>query len=184
MRERIKGFIVFVIAVVALFGLLKALNWVPGALQEGFPSAYDSIEEVTAKLHIRDISVPTYYPQGLRWPPSRITAQSKPYTMVLMEFQRKEDNRVSLVISQTALSHPAPDPGVELIRTMESVRYPFKGRNALLEVGQCRNNEQCSRISWSEPPYRVDIIMLSPPSEIVKIADSMVSEHDPNERAK
>ncbi|MGC1455771.1 MAG: hypothetical protein WA946_11355 [Nitrospirota bacterium] len=179
MRERILGFIMFVIAVAALIGSLKLLNWTPDMLQQGLPSTYDSIDEVKSRLHIRDIYIPSYYPQGLQWPPVRITAQTRPYAMIQMEFNRKEDNSVSLVISQTALSHPAPKSMVEMIRTNERVNFPFKERNALLEVGLCRNNEQCCRISWNESPYRIEVIMVAPPSEVVKIAESMVYEQAP-----
>jgi hypothetical protein len=179
MRERIFGFIIFTVAVFALFASLKVLNWVPGILQEGLPSAYSSIEEVKSKLRIRDVYVPSYYPQGLRWPPSRITAQSKPYVMVLLAFTRQADNNVSLVISQTALPHPVPKAVIEMNHMDERVHYPLKGRDALLEVGLCRNDERCSRLSWNESPYRIDVIMLSPPAELVKIAESMVSEPSP-----
>ncbi len=176
MRERILGFIMFVIAVAALIGSLKLLNWTPDILQQGLPSTYGSIDAVKSKLHIRDIYIPSYYPQGLQWPPARITAQSKPYAMILMEFNRKEDNNISLVISQTALPHPPPMVTMEMIQTNERVNFPFKGRNALLEVGLCRNKEQCCRISWNESPYRIVVVMLASPSEIVKIAESMVYE--------
>jgi hypothetical protein len=176
MRERIRGFIMFVIAVAALIGTLKLLNWTPGIMQQGLPSTYGSIEEVKSKLHIRNIYIPSYYPQGLQWPPARITAQSKPYTMIMMEFKRKEDNNVSLAISQTALPNPVPNAMIEMIRTNERVNFPFKGRNALLEVGLCKDNEQCCRISWDESSYRIEVAMVAPPSEIVKIAESMVYE--------
>ena len=180
MRERISGFIIFTVAVFALLASLKVLNWVPGILQDGLPSAYSSIEEVKSKLHVRDVYVPSYYPQGLRWPPSRITAQSKPYVMVLLAFTRQADNNVSLVISQTTLHQPVPKAAIEIIHTNERVHYPLKGRDALLEVGLCGNDERCSRISWNESPYRIDVIMLSPPAELVKIAESMVSEPPPS----
>lgn len=176
MRERLFGLIIFIMAIAALIVSLKVLNWTPSLLQEGLPRTYFSIEEVRSKLHIRNIYIPSYYPQGLHWPPARITAQSKPYTMLLMEFTRQEDDRVSLAISQTLLPHPPPKVSIEIIHMNEQVNFPFKGRNALFEVGLCRNNEQCCRISWSEPPYHIAVVMLAPPSEIVKIAESMVYE--------
>jgi hypothetical protein len=66
-----------------------------------------------------------------------------------------------------------------MVRANERVNFPFKGRNALLEVGLCRNNEQCCRISWNESSYRIEVIMVAPPTEVVKIAESMVYEHAP-----
>ncbi len=176
MWERMRGFIMFIVAVGILIVFLKALNWVPGILQEGLSNTYGSIEEVESKLHFREILIPSYYPQGLQWPPALITAQTKPYAMVQMECTRQQDNKVSLIISQTALPYPDPKVSIEMIKKNEPVQYTFKGRNAALVAGLCGNNEPCSRISWNEPRYHIDVIMLSLPSEIVKIAESMVSK--------
>jgi hypothetical protein len=96
--------------------------------------------------------------------------------MVMMEFTRQDNSNVSLVISQTSLPHPTPRAAIEMIQMNEQVNLPLKGRSALLEVGQCRNNEQCSRISWNESSYHIEVNMMAPPSEIVKIAESMVYE--------
>jgi hypothetical protein len=176
MKKRLLGLIIFIVAVAALIGSLKVLNWTPGILQEGLPNVYSNIDEVRTGLRIRNIYIPSYYPQGLHWPPARITAQSKPYVMILMEFTREQDSSVALAISQTALSHQPPRVMIELVQTTERVNFPFKGRDALLEVGQCRNKEQCCRISWDEAPYRIEVNMVAPPMEIVKIAESMVYE--------
>jgi hypothetical protein len=176
MRKRLLGLVIFIVAVAALIGSLRVLNWTPGILQEGLPSVYSSIDEVRSRLHIRNIYIPSYYPQGLHWPPGRIVAQSKPYSMVLMEFTRQEDGGVLLAISQTSLPYPPPQVAIKMLQTNERVNLPLKGRIALLEVGQCRNNEQCCRISWNESPYHIEVNMVAPPSEIVKIAESMVYE--------
>jgi len=176
MRKRLLGLVIFIVAVAALIGSLRVLNWTPGILQEGLPSVYSSIDEVRSRLHIRNIYIPSYYPQGLHWPPGRIVAQSKPYSMVLMEFMQLENSSVSLAISQTELPHQPPRVAIEMIQTNERVNLPLKGRKALLEVGLCRSNEQCCRISWNEPPYHIAVNMMAPPSEILKIAESMVYE--------
>jgi len=177
MQKRFLGLIIFIVAVAALIGSLKVLNWTPGVLQEGLPNIYTNIEEVKSRLHIKDIRVPSYYPQGLHWPPARITAQSRPYIMTLMEFRRQEFSSISLAISQTALPHPPPNVELKMIRTNERVNLPIKGRMAVLEVGQCRNTEQCCRISWDEPPYHIEVIMIASPAEVVRIAESMT--YDP-----
>jgi hypothetical protein len=176
MRKRLLGLFIFIIAVAALIGSLKMLNWTPGILQEGLPSIYTNIEEVRSRLRIKDIRIPSYYPQGLHWPPARITAQSRPYIMVLMEFRRQEDSSVSLAISQTALPHPPPKMEITMIQTDEQVNLPIKGRIAQLEVGRCRNSEQCCRVSWNEPPYHIEVVMMASPAEVVRIAESMTYE--------
>jgi hypothetical protein len=176
MRKRSKGFIIFIMAIVALIVSLKMLNWVPGSIQEGLLGTYKTVDEVRSTLHVRDVYLPSYYPQGLRWPPTRILAQSRPYIAVMTEFTRHQDDRTALVIAQTTMPHPALKMRLEMISANERVHAPFKGRNGMLEAGLCGTNEPCSRISWSEPPYRLEVIMLSPPSEIMKIAESMVAD--------
>lgn len=176
MWNRLLGLALFIIAIAVLIGFLKVLNWTPDLLQEGLPRTYASIEEVRSKLHIRDIIIPSYYPQGLQWPPARIIAQSKPYVMILMECTRQEDNNVSLIITQTLLPHTPPKTAIDILQMNERVTFPFKGRTALFEVGLCGNDEQCGRLSWNEPLYHVAVVMLAPPSEIMKIAESMINE--------
>ncbi len=176
MRKRLFGLIIFIAAVAVLVGTLKALNWTPGIIQEGFLARYDSIEDVKSKLHIRDVYAPSYYPQGLHWPPTKIIAQAKPYIMVLMECTRQEDDQPSLIISQTAFPNASPQPAIRIDRMSEHVRYPLKGRAAMLDVGLCQNDESCSRISWDESGYRIEVVMLAPPTEIVKIVESMLPD--------
>lgn len=176
MRKRVTGLTFFIIAVVALLVSLKMLDWIPGVLQKGLLGTFGTVEEVRSTLHIRDVYLPSYYPQDLRWPPTRILAQSRPFIAVLTEFTRLQDDRPVLVISQTAVPNPAPRIKLEMVRVNERVHAPFKGRNAMLEAGFCQNSEPCSRISWNEAVYHIDVMMLAPPSEIIKIAESMVAE--------
>jgi len=144
-------------------------------MQEGLPRSYRTIEEVKTSLNIRVIFTPSYYPQGLRWPPALITAQTKPYLMVLQEYARQDDNSISLIITQTAGNVSVPNLPITMISKTEEVPFELKGRNAVLEVGLCKKSVQCSRVSWDEGAFRIMVIMIAPPSEMVKTADSMLS---------
>lgn len=175
MRKKVLGLFYFAAAIAILVAALKVTNWLPTMLQEGAMKKYGSIEEVKAKLKVRDVYVPSYFPQSVKWPPSRILAQSRPYFALLMEFSHGETSDVSLVISQVADNRAIPEEKLTLVQVKEKANYPLKGRTALLEVGACQNDLPCSRISWNEGKYRLTLIMKAPPFDLIKIADSMVN---------
>lgn len=174
MRKKILGFFYFAATIAILVVILKVTNWLPTVFQEGMMKKYGSIEEVKAKLKVRDIYVPSYFPQNVKWPPSRILAQSRPYFALLMEFSISETSGTSLVISQVAGSGPVPEEKLALTQIKERATAPLKGRTALLEVGTCKKDLSCSRISWNEGEYRLTLTMKAPPFDLIKIADSMI----------
>ncbi len=174
MRAKAKGFFYIVLTVAAVLVVLRTLNWLPTILQKETMRRYGSVEEVRAKLNIRDLLLPSYFPQSIMWPPSEILAQAKPYPAVLMIFKAANEREVALVISQAAsdaFSSKALIPFAQITRT---VPYDLKGRKALLEVGTDKNDEPCSRLSWREHDYRVMLAMKSPPFELIRIAESML----------
>ncbi len=174
MRDRIRRYVYFALTIAAVIILLKTLNWLPLVLQQGTLRTYDSVETVRAKLNIRALRVPTYFPQSVMWPPSEIWAQTKPYVATLMVFRRAGAIGPILVISQAASDRPALDERIKILQVKESVPYDLKGRKALLKVGVCEQNEVCSRISWNEGNCVITATMKSSPFELIKIAESLV----------
>ncbi|MGE5174349.1 MAG: hypothetical protein ACM3MD_11045 [Betaproteobacteria bacterium] len=174
MRAKASGFFYLLLTVAAVLVVLRTLNWLPTMLQKDMMGRYGSVEEVRSKLNIRDLLVPSYFPQSIAWPPSEILAQAKPYPAVLMIFKAAKEQDVVLVISQAAsdtFSAKALIPFVQITRT---VPYDLKGRKALLEVGTGKNEEPCSRLSWAENNYKIILTMKSPPFELIRIAESML----------
>jgi len=154
------------------------LNWIPSAVQEGAFRKYASIEEVRAHLKINPVYTPVYYPRSVQWPPALIAAQTRPYSAVLTEFTKSDDpTETILVITQTAHSHLPLALKLRLTEVRETVQYPFKGRVAVLEVGVCGKEEQCSRMVWDEGEFRLALVMRSSPVELVRIAESIVAQH-------
>jgi hypothetical protein len=175
MRKTWLNVLSFAVMIVLLITVLKVMNWVPMAVQKGLMKRYSSVEEVKTKLNIRDLHVPSYFPQKVAWPPSEILAQSRPFLAVVMEFHRAGKGDTVLVIVQSQSRDFSPGKKIKIIRTREKVRYPLKGREAVLEVGTCKNEEPCSTISWDEGKYRIQVTMKSPPFELIKIAESMIN---------
>jgi hypothetical protein len=175
-KRTLGGLLVFVIMIAVLLGMLQVLNWIPAAVQEGAFRKYASIEEVRAHLKIATVYTPVYYPRSVQWPPSLIAAQSLPYDAVVTEFAKSDDpDETILVITQTALPHPPLAERLRLSVVRETVQYPLKGRKTLLEVGSCRKDEQCSRMTWNEGEVGISLVMRSSPVELVRVAESMIT---------
>ncbi len=164
----------FTLMIAVLVVILKIANWLPMAVQSDSMKRYGSIDEVRMKLNIRDIYVPSYFPQNFTWPPSEILAQNRPFTAIIMEFKTRERDDIILIISQAASAHFSPGGKITIAQIRETIPYNLKGRNALLEMGTCNNSEPCSRISWDEGRYKMNIIAKYTPIELVRIAESTV----------
>jgi hypothetical protein len=177
MRRTIIGFLSFGVVVAVLIGTLKLINWVPSTVQKGFIGEYKSVDDVKSNLKIKDIFVPSYFPQSFKWPPSVIWAQTKPFTAIVMEFKDVEKGDVGLIISQVAAGvRFIPDEKIKMAQIRENVNYTLKGRKVFLEVGTGKNEEPCSRISWIEGNYRITMVAKSRPFELLMIAESMLRQ--------
>jgi len=174
MSQRIRGFFYFSIAIVILVATLKVMNYLPMVIQPDSIRRYGSIEEVKSRLNIKDVYVPSYFPQGLIWPPSEILAQNKPFTAVTMEFKNAEKKGIALIISQSASANFKPDEKIRIQRLKEKVGYPLRGRDMVLEAGVCENEQPCSRIIWREGRYTITVSAKAEPPELMKIVESMI----------
>jgi len=175
MGKKMTGLFSFGLMVVVLIGALKLLNWIPSAVQDGFVREFKTVDEVNSKLGIRDIYIPSYFPQNFKWPPTAICAQTRPYSAIVMEFRDVDRGGVGLTISQVEAGAPfIAGDRIGLSQIREKVIYPLKGRMASLEVGVGNNDEPCSRISWIEGKYRITVSMRSRPFDLLKIAESML----------
>lgn len=174
MHKKLLNLFYFVVMIVILIGVIRVMNWVPAALQEGALKKYKSIEEVKSTLQIREIYVPSYFPQYFTWPPSEILAQTKPFVAVHMTFRRVDTGDIALIISQTSNNGTFSGRKIPIAQVKEKVRYSLKGRDAMLEVGECKNGEPCSQISWNEGKYLFTVSMKSAPFDLIKLADSMI----------
>jgi hypothetical protein len=170
---RVRAFVVFALLVVALVVALKFANWLPTFIQKDTMRRYPSIEEVRRQLNFRDLYVPSYFPETIKWPPSEILAQGRPYKAVVLEFSRSGGHGVGLTITQAASDKFSADGKIVLSDVREKITYDLDGTDALLEVGTCEKGGQCSRISWEKDGYYFRISIRAAPFDLVRIAHSM-----------
>ena len=174
MRPNASRLLSFGIGVLVLVGATMAVNRVPVTVQGDLLREYDSIDAASAGLPSLPVYAPSYFPQDLRWPPSRVLAQGRPFPAVLMEFQGRKSRETVLVISQSAGGAFPPGDKVRVARVKEKTAYLLKGRDARLEVGACGDGATCSRITWTEGAYRIDVTGRSAPLDLIRVAESMI----------
>ncbi len=177
MRSKAFGSLAFAAGLAILIFALKALNWFPLAAQKDLMRRYGDFEEMRTTLGIRQVFVPSYFPEDLRWPPTGIVAQGKPYPAVIMEFGRSGGGKageIGMMIYQATEDGFSPGGPLVISRIREQATYPLKGRSAVLEVGSGANGEPCSRISWREKEMRITVVARLTPFELMKVAESML----------
>ena len=177
MRNKAFGALAFAAGLAILVIALKALNWIPLIAQKDLMRRYGDFEEMRMSLGIREVFVPSYFPEDFRWPPSGILAQGKPYPAVIMEFERSGEGKtreVGMMIYQAAGDDFSPGGPLKISRIREQATYSLKGRSAILEVGSGVKGEPCSRISWREKDVRITVLALLTPFELMKVAERML----------
>jgi len=177
MRSKAFGFLAFAAGVAILVIALMALNWFPLIAQKDLMRRYGDFEEMRTALGIRQVFVPSYFPEDFRWPPTGILAQGKPYPAVIMEFERSGEGKtreIGMMIYQAAEDGFSPGGTLALSRIRERATYPLRGRSAILEVGSGVKGEPCSRISWREKDVRITVLARLTPFELMKVAESML----------
>lgn len=184
MKKQFIRYLLFAATVAAVILMLRLVNWIPWIIQKDTIRPYSNIDLVRTTLQIHRVFVPSYFPENLRWPPSRILAQRAPFTAVILEFRDEQTGDTVLMTSQTAGGRPPVwDKKIEVQRVEEQVTYSLKGRKAVLTVGQCADGEPCSGVSWDEGKYRIDVLMKSGPFDLIGIAESMIHGSVPGSEA-
>lgn len=122
MAWKLKPILLFGVALLSLVLTLLIFNWVPFAIQEKGIRRFQSVEQAQKELSLKQLYLPSYYPDQLQWPPAEVYAQSKPYPLVLIHATLKETGAIVLAIRQvaTAYSKQAPEPRINLVEGLGS----------------------------------------------------------------
>lgn len=175
MRKTLRSLLLFSAAALVLLCLLVIAQRLPTLKQNSFVRQYASVEEVKRALELDRVLVPSYFPEGVAWPPTVVLAQKKPYEAVIMEFRKAETAETVLVIIQSSLQGRYSQlERIPMVEVKEDTSYLLKGRRAELQVGTCAGGVTCSRISWDDSGLHCTVLFMAPPFELIKIAESMV----------
>ena len=172
----VRRFFLFMVMIAAAVTALKLLNWMPMSMEQGGIRKYRTIDDVRTELGIKNIALPAYFPQHLRWPPSDIFAQVKPFPLVIIHFTDRDTGEIVLSVRQADSRDTAPLPlrlVQEHVDRQNSVT--IKGRKALLMFGSCPDGMACNSITWQEQGFTYTVVEKGPTEELLKVAESMVS---------
>ncbi len=173
----LKKYVIFGAMVVAVTVMLSLLNWVPTIFQKEGVRKYKSIEDAKAELKLSKLFLPSYFPQYLIWPPSEIYGRRKPAKMVLMHFINYERKDVVLSIMQADSSDPHPlKSRIEPVKIRKREGILIKGRKGELSLALCAGGEPCNCVTWESEGYTFTIIAKDSVKELLKIAESVISE--------
>ena len=183
MRSRIirqlKMLFSFALLIILLVAVLELLNWMPSIIDSESLRKYGSIELVKRKLHIEKIYMPAYLPEGLnlKWPPSEIYAQKKPFLMILMHFQHRDSADIGLTVYQVdSRTKYQPEPRIKIIRIKNKSRVSIKDREGTLVTAVCENDTPCNKVSWKEGDFLLTVTGKDSERDLIRIAGSMISE--------
>lgn len=153
--------------------VVLVLNWIPTVVGRDAMRSYPSVEKLKHEPGFEGLLVPSYFPEGITWPPAMILGQKEPFMAAVISFDGAR-GRDSLVISQS--TSPDFDPGgvmrFEVLR--QSVEMDRAGRHLRVEIGLCHDGAQCSRVSWSGTDRHVKVFMYGPSVTLLRIVQSMI----------
>jgi len=163
------------LATAGVVAFLITANRLPFLVQEDFPRQFASLDEARRTIELDPVLIPSYFPEGISWPPSFIFAQNRPYKVLVMEFKDSLSGTPKLIIIQSATSGSITQyQRIRLAVVKEEIEYVLKGKNAFLQIGTCENTMPCSQITWQDGAERCTVLLMSSPFEVIKIAESMI----------
>lgn len=177
--HRIKMVASFILLLTLLIVVLELISWVPSIIEKESLRKYKTIEAVRRKLHIEKIYMPAYLPEdlNLKWPPSEIYAQKKPFTMIIMHFQHRDSEDIGLIVHQVdARANYRPESRIKLIQIKKKSEVLIKNKEAVLIIAVCENDIPCNQISWREGDYLLTLISKDSQRDLIRIARSMIPD--------
>jgi hypothetical protein len=175
--SQLRKYVLFGIMIAVTVTMLDLLNWVPTALQKDGIRQYKTIEDAKSALKLGKLFLPSYFPQYLIWPPSEVYGRRKPNKMVLMHFVNYNRRDVILSIMQAESADPHPMKSrIEPVTIKKKETVLVKGRKGELSIALCPGGEPCNCVSWQAEGFTLTIIAKDSVQELLKIAESMISE--------
>jgi hypothetical protein len=171
----LKGTVFMLIISALIATTLYFANHLPSLMDSGFVRQYSDIEELKRVFGAGTITIPSYFPEGIKWPPSFIIAQKRPFMAIAMEFQPTGSATKGLNIVQTDLKgNPTAFKRFHLNSVKEEAEHLIKGKRLVFKVGTCQGGIACNSLSWHDQRFYYEIISTASPLETIKIAESMI----------
>ncbi|TAL25017.1 MAG: hypothetical protein EPN94_06115 [Nitrospirae bacterium] len=176
--QQLKMVFSFALLITLLVVVLELINWAPSVIETESLRKYKTIELVKRKLHIERVYIPAYLPEdlNLKWPPSEIYAQKKPFVMVITHFQQRDSREPGLIVHQVdAKADYRPESKIKF-RVKRESKILIKDREGMLVTAICEDETPCNQVSWREGNFMLTVIGKNSQRDIIRIARSMIPD--------
>jgi len=163
-----------VLVVVGMMTLvLHYTGRVPSFISSPALKEYTSLEAAEAELGFK-ITLPTYFPSYLGWPPSGIRGQLKPVPLVHLIFLSSDQSTEALLLTQIASDRKDLTQGLPWMRTiLEKRPVNISGSQGELVVGRRDDGELVNGVYWTTEGRYFAVVMSQPVREVLILARSM-----------
>ncbi|MHB8990769.1 MAG: hypothetical protein ACYC66_03880 [Chloroflexota bacterium] len=167
--------------------LLRLLNGVPAQwerLTAGPPPAppvlnerlqFSSVEEARAELRV-PISIPSYFPSSLAWPPASIRGQQEPATVASLLFLSADGQQALQIREVFSSGETLPFPLPEPMELMERREVTVNGAAGQLLLGRGQEGAAVNQLRWRANGVHLVVTTIYPPEELLRIAESIHPE--------
>lgn len=166
----------FILSVLFLLGFLMLLNVLPLYFNRGILREYANINELKESLQIQKIFLPAYLPEDIKWPPSKIFGQSVPHFEIILEFKSNKSNDAILYLNISEKHDFKYSDKFKIHNNSKTFHSLIKNRHAIIKVGFCNENINCSEIIIKGNRYLITLKGKMQLPILLRIAESIQPE--------
>jgi hypothetical protein len=156
-------------------GSLKFLDSVPGLIL-GTPrgvTGYSSIEQAERALG-RNLLVPPYFPDTLRWPPTSVEATAGPSPAVILRFAGRDGRRDRLQLCETpGPGATAPQEVLPDVAVLETATISIEGKRGRLARVLTEEGRLLHELTWRNGERLLVLRFDGPVDQLLAMAQSI-----------
>lgn len=165
----------WLLAVLSLAGLLRAVDEVPGFLTGTSRGVvrHPSVQSAEHQLRAR-LLLPAYFPDRLAWPPADVRTATGPPRSAALLFEGRGGSLDRLLLVQTLSVGPAPRTLLPRGEEFDPRKIEVKGRPARLHDVRLPSGEVWQELSLTVGERRVTLRYEGPGNELLRMAGSLL----------
>lgn len=134
--------------------------------------SYPSIEAAEKELGVK-VSLPSYFPSYLMWPPSSVRGQKQPARVVSILFQSSTGQQGLQIREIFWQGYDLPFPVPEPLDVVQRADVDVDGVAGQLLAGSGQDSMPVNQLRWHFGGIHYILTTIYPPDELLKIARSM-----------
>lgn len=157
----------------AVFLFLRTCNFLPLALDQRGMRRYSSLEDVERVLQVRQIILPSYFPDDIAWPPREIIAGRVPDAIIILHFEHQRTGDLIMALAQIQGEQPLPPLRLAPVVSLGSQPIVHDEWKGVLELGLCEDRKPCNTLDLRQGTHRIRITARLAQGALSKMAKSL-----------